>query len=75
MTIDGVVVIMAQRFRTQERNRADAIERLVELLREAMQRPKPRRPTRPTRGAREARLRAKRRRAAAKQRRRLPAEE
>ena len=41
MTKDGVIVIHAQRFRTQERNRADAIDRLVELLREAMVRPDP----------------------------------
>ena len=44
MTKDGVIVIHAQRFRTQERNRADAIDRLLELLREAMMRPMPRRP-------------------------------
>ena len=43
MTKDGVIVIHAQRFRTQERNRADAIDRLLELLREAMVRPMPRR--------------------------------
>ena len=43
MTKDGVIVIHAQRFRTQERNRADAIDRLLELLREAMVRPTPRR--------------------------------
>ena len=43
MTKDGVIVIHAQRFRTQERNRADAIDRLLELLREAAVRPTPRR--------------------------------
>ena len=43
MTKDGVIVIHAQRFRTQERNRADAIDRLIEMLREAMIRPTPRR--------------------------------
>ena len=43
MTKDGVIVIHAQRFRTQERNRADAIDRLLEMLREAMVRPMPRR--------------------------------
>ena len=43
MTKDGVIVIHAQRFRTQERNRADAIDRLIELLREATIRPTPRR--------------------------------
>ena len=41
MTKDGVIVIHAQRFRTQERNRADAVDRLLELLREAMVRPTP----------------------------------
>ena len=48
MTKDGVIVIHAQRFRTQERNRADAIDRLLELLREALVRPitAPRRPGR-----------------------------
>src|ERR1700750_2007944 len=51
MTKDGVIVIHAQRFRTQERNRSDAIERLVELLREAMIREPPRRPTKPTLGS------------------------
>jgi ribosome-associated protein len=48
MTKDGVIVIHAQRFRTQERNRADAIDRLLELFREAAIRPKPRRATKPT---------------------------
>jgi len=62
MTKDGVIVIQAQRFRTQERNRADAIERLVEMLREAMERPKPRRPTRPTRASKQRRLEGKKRR-------------
>jgi ribosome-associated protein len=62
MTKDGVIVIHAQRFRTQERNRADAIERLVVLLREAMTRPIPRRPTRPTLGSKQRRLEGKKRR-------------
>jgi ribosome-associated protein len=62
MTKDGVIVIHAQRFRTQERNRADAIERLLELLREAMVRPKPRRPTKPTLGSKKRRLEGKKRR-------------
>src|ERR1700726_554248 len=62
MTKDGVIVIQAQRFRTQERNRADAIDRLVELLREAMVRPIPRRPTRPTHGPKQRRLEGKKRR-------------
>ena len=69
MTKDGVIVLHAQRFRTQERNRADAIDRLVELLREAMTRPAPRRPTRPTLGSRERRLEGKKRRSDIKARR------
>src|SRR5215217_3661254 len=48
LTADGVIVITAQRHRTQERNREDALERLVGLIREATERPKPRRATRPT---------------------------
>jgi ribosome-associated protein len=62
MTKDGVIVIHAQRFRTQERNRSDAIERLVELLREAMIRPVPRRATRPTFASKKRRLDGKKRR-------------
>lgn len=62
MTKDGVIVIHAQRFRTQERNRADAIDRLLELLREASIRPKTRRPTRPTLGSKTRRLEGKKRR-------------
>jgi len=62
MTKDGVIVIQAFRFRTQERNRADAIERLLEILKEAMVRPTPRRPTRPTLGSKQRRLEGKKRR-------------
>ena len=69
MTKDGVIVIHAQRFRTQERNRADAIDRLTELLREAVRRPVPRRPTRPTLGAKQRRLEGKKRRGDIKARR------
>jgi ribosome-associated protein len=69
MTKDGVIVIHAQRFRTQERNRADAIERLVELLGEAMVRPTPRRPTRPTLGSKQRRLEGKKHRGDIKARR------
>ncbi|EGP09992.1 hypothetical protein CSIRO_0426 [Bradyrhizobiaceae bacterium SG-6C] len=62
MTRDGVIVIHAQRFRTQERNRADAIDRLLDLLREASIRPKPRRATKPTLGSKMRRLDGKKRR-------------
>ena len=69
MTKDGVIVIHAQRFRTQERNRADAIDRLLELLREAAVRPKPRRATKPTFGSKVRRLEGKKRRSDVKARR------
>jgi ribosome-associated protein len=69
MTKDGVIVIQANRFRTQERNRADAIERLVALLSEAMIRPTPRRPTKPTFGSKQRRLEGKKRRSDIKARR------
>lgn len=69
MTKDGVIVIHAQRFRTQERNRADAIDRLLELLREAAVRPVPRRATRPTLGSKKRRLEGKKRRSDVKAKR------
>jgi ribosome-associated protein len=69
MTKDGVIVIQGYRFRSQERNRADAIDRLLELLREAMVRPTPRRPTKPTFGSKQRRLEGKKRRSDIKSRR------
>jgi ribosome-associated protein len=66
LTRDGVVVITAQRHRTQERNRADALERLVDLIRTAAVRPTPRRPTRPTLGSKLRRLEGKKRRSGVK---------
>jgi len=69
LTGEGVLVITAQRFRTQERNREDAVARLVELIRQATERPKPRRPTRPTLASKHRRLEAKGRRAEVKRRR------
>jgi ribosome-associated protein len=59
LTRDGVLIITAQRFRTQERNRRDAEERLIQVLREAAVPPKSRRPTRPTLASKERRLAAK----------------
>ena len=66
ISTDGVLVITAQRFRTQGQNRLDARERLVALIREAAHPPKPRQPTRPTRASKRRRLDAKRRRGEAK---------
>ena len=59
---DGVITISAQRFRLQSRNRIDALERLVELIREAAHKPKPRKATRPTRASKQRRLDSKKQR-------------
>jgi ribosome-associated protein len=74
LTRNGVIVIIAQRYRTQERNRQDALDRLVALIRRAAAPPVPRQPTKPTAAARERRLGAKARRAAAKEQRRATPE-
>jgi ribosome-associated protein len=66
LTRDGVLIITAQRHRTQERNRQDALDRLLELIREAAIVPVRRRPTRPTMGSRQRRLEGKRRRSTIK---------
>jgi ribosome-associated protein len=63
LTREGVLVITAQRHRTQERNRQDALERLIELIRRAAIAPVPRRPTKPTHASRRRRLETKKRRA------------
>ena len=73
MTNEGVLVIDAQRFRSQDRNRADARERLVELIRAATHVPKPRRATKPGKGAKEKRHEGKQRRAKVKKLRGRPA--
>ena len=70
LTQDGVLVITARRFRTQERNRQDALDRLIALIRRAAEPPTPRRPTKPTAAAKRRRRVAKSRRAALKQQRR-----
>lgn len=62
MSRDGTLIMTAQRFRSQERNRRDALDRLIALVRAAAQPPKARKPTRPTRASRQRRLEAKRRR-------------
>jgi ribosome-associated protein len=63
---EGVLIITAQCHRTQNRNRDDAISRLTTLIRQACERPKPRKPTRPTAASRERRLESKRRQSATK---------
>ncbi|GAB4224700.1 MAG: alternative ribosome rescue aminoacyl-tRNA hydrolase ArfB [Kiloniellaceae bacterium] len=72
LTKEGTLVITANRFRSQERNREDALERLVELLREAAIPPKPRRATRPSKAAKQRRLKAKSERGEVKKLRRPP---
>lgn len=74
ITEEGVIVIEAQRFRSQERNRQDARERLVRLIRKAAERPKPRRKTQPTAASKTRRLEHKRRRGHIKRIRRTPSE-
>ena len=66
VTADGVVIIKAQRYRTQEQNRADALERLAELIRESVKTQKARRPTKPTLGSKTRRLDGKSKRGAVK---------
>jgi ribosome-associated protein len=67
---DGILLIEARRYRSQDQNRADAINRLVELIRKAAQPPKKRKRTKPTQASIEKRLESKRRRGEAKRLRR-----
>ena len=71
----GVLTIEAKRYRDQSRNREDALERLVKLIRKATEKPVPRRPTRPTAGSRQRRLDDKVKRGAIKKSRRPDLEE
>jgi ribosome-associated protein len=66
LTADGVIVIQAQRFRSQLQNREDALQRLIELITAAAEKPKPRKKTKPSRGAKLERLGDKRRRGTTK---------
>jgi ribosome-associated protein len=66
LTREGVLVIIAQRHRTQLRNRQDALDRLIDLIRRAATPPAPRRPTKPTKASRERRIEGKKRRAKVK---------
>ena len=75
MTLDGVLVIDARRHRTQGQNREDARERLAELIRQALVKPRRRRKTRPTAGSVERRVQSKRRRSETKRARRMTGED
>jgi ribosome-associated protein len=70
ITKDGVLVLIAQNHRTQERNRAEAMERLVDLIKEASIRPTVRRATKPTKASKERRIEGKKRRSGIKDMRR-----
>jgi ribosome-associated protein len=73
LTRDGVLVIIAQRHRTQGRNRQDALDRLIDLIRRAAIEPRLRRPTKPTKASRQRRVEAKKHRAGIKLRHARPA--
>src|SRR5574340_1260501 len=75
VTEDGIILIEAKRYRTQEQNRADAVDRLVLLLHQAFEPPKVRKPTRPGTTARAARVADKRHRGALKRIRRYNPDE
>lgn len=71
VTEDGILIIEARRFRTQAQNRKDAVDRLVDLIRSAAQRPEIRRKTRPTLASKTRRLESKRHTSEIKRTRRL----
>jgi ribosome-associated protein len=70
LTDEGILMLEAQRYRTQERNRQDALDRLVALIRRATEKPKPRRQTQPTLASQRRRLESKRRHSGIKRTRR-----
>ena len=72
ITEEGVLIIEAKRYRTQEQNREDAIARLVALIYQATQQPKPRKKTRPSAASQAERIEEKKRRGAIKRSRRMP---
>jgi ribosome-associated protein len=75
MTEDGILVIEARQFRTQEQNRQDALDRLVTLIRQAAPKPKIRRKTKPSAASKKRRLSAKRHRSQIKRLRKSPLED
>ena len=72
MTQDGVLILVADNYRSQLRNREDALERLIDLIRDAAVPPKPRRPTKPTLGSKQRRLEGKAKRSEVKKMRGKP---
>jgi ribosome-associated protein len=70
LTAEGILIIKAQRHRSQDQNRQDAVDRLVAMIRQAAQAPKYRRPTKPTSASKKRRLTAKRQRGELKRHRR-----
>ena len=75
LTQDGVIVIVAQAQRSQKRNREEALERLLEMIREAAVRPQTRRPTKPTKASKERRLVSKDKRSSIKAGRARPGDD
>ena len=75
LTDDGMLIIEARRFRSQERNREDALQRLIDLIRKAAHPPKPRRKTKPPRAVNERRLETKKHRGKIKKLRRVDGDE
>ena len=71
MTSDGILIIKAQRYRSQEQNRQDAVDRLVEMIQKAIEVPRHRRATRPTAASKKRRLATKHRRGDLKRRRKV----
>ena len=74
-TTNGEIIIEASRFRTQEANRKDALDRLAQLIRQAAHRPRRRRPTKPTLASRRRRVEAKKQRGQVKRLRRKPVDQ
>lgn len=72
ITEDGVLIIEAKRYRTQEQNREDAVARLVALIAKATEKPKPRKKTKPSAASQAKRIEEKKRRGAIKRSRRMP---
>ena len=70
VTQDGILLIEARQHRTQERNREDAVARLIELIRKATEKPKPRKKTRPSLASKERRIESKKQRGKTKEMRR-----